>query len=149
MIIQIILCTIAVIGFAIIFNVPRRELIFCGLAGAAGWTAFTLIITFTAGTAIISTFVAAMTVTIFARILSTLRKMPSTLYIIPGIIPLVPGSLLYATMFYVVNGYHGQAMVQGVEALAIAGVIALGLLVIFSLPRKLFYFKIKVPKGGN
>jgi len=141
MILQIILCIVAVIGFAIIFNVPLKELIFCGFAGAAGWTAFTLITTLTTGTAIIATFAAAMTVTIFARILSTLRKMPSTLYIIPGIIPLVPGSLLYATMFYVVGGYHGQALVQGVEALAIAGVIALGLLVVLSLPRKLFNFK--------
>ena len=141
MILQICLCVIAVIGFSLIFNVPRAELIFCGIAGAGGWTVFTLITTLTYGTAIVATFFAAMTVTAFARILSTLRRMPSTLYIIPGVIPLVPGSLLYRTMAYVVTGEHGRALVQGIEALAIAGVIALGLLVVLSLPRRLFTFE--------
>ena len=138
MILRIILCAIAVIGFSIIFNVPRRELVFCGLAGAGGWTVFTLISNAGNATAVLATFFAAMTVTLFARFLSTLRKMPSTLYIIPGIIPLVPGSLLYATMFYAVNGDHGMALTQGIEALSRAGVIALGLLVVLSLPRRMF-----------
>ncbi|MCL2169390.1 MAG: threonine/serine exporter family protein [Defluviitaleaceae bacterium] len=141
MILQVILCIMAVIGFSLIFNVPRRELIFCGFTGAGGWLVLTLVTTGLAGSAVVGTLLAAMTASVFGRILSSLRKMPSTLYIIPGVLPLVPGSLLYRTMVYIVNGEHSLAVVQGVEALSRAGVIALGLLVVLSLPRRFFAFK--------
>jgi uncharacterized membrane protein YjjB (DUF3815 family) len=138
MILQIILAAIATMGFSIIFNVPRRELIFCGIAGAGSWSVFTLTATLTPESIIIPTFFAAMTVTAFARHLSTFRKMPSTIYMIPGVIPLVPGVRIYNTMYYIVTGENARAANQGIEALAIAGVIAVGLLTVLSLPRRLF-----------
>ena len=140
MILRIILAAIATMGFSIIFNVPRRELIFCGLAGAGSWSVFTLASSLTPESIVTPTFFAAMTVTTFARYLSTFRKMPSTIYMIPGVIPLVPGVRIYNTMFYIVTGEHASALTQGIEALAIAGVISFGLLTVLSLPRRLFTF---------
>jgi len=138
-ILHMFLAAAATMGFSIIFNVPKRELIFCGISGAAGWTVYTLITTFWAYSTIPATLFAAMTVTTLARFLSGLRKMPSTIYMIPGIIPLVPGIGIYFTMFHIINGDNAAAVVQGVDALKIAGVIAIGLLIILSLPRKLFF----------
>ncbi|MDR2167272.1 MAG: threonine/serine exporter family protein [Clostridiales bacterium] len=141
MILNIFLAAAATIGFSIIFNIPRKELIFCGLAGAGCWSVLTLIITLSPDSRMAATFVAAVVVTIYARILSTLRKMPSTVYMIPGIIPLVPGTRIYNTMLYIVTGEHAQALSQGIEALAISGVISIGLLAALSLPRWLFSFE--------
>jgi uncharacterized membrane protein YjjB (DUF3815 family) len=138
-ILQIVLSAIATMGFSVIFNVPKKELIFCGLTGAAGWLIF-MVVTNASDTAsaTAATFFAAATVTAFARILSTMRKMPSSLYMVPGIIPLVPGIRIYFTMFYVINGDNTQALLEGIEALKLAGVIAIGLLTVLSLPRRLF-----------
>jgi len=128
-------------GFSIIFNVPRKEILLCGLTGIIGWIVFTLITYFVTDSIVVSTFFSAVTVTALARFKSEIRKMPSTIYMIPGIIPLVPGLRLYFTMFYVVNGEFGNAAYSGATALSIAGVIAVGLLVVLSLPRKWFSLK--------
>ena len=140
MILQIILAAVATMGFSVLFNVPKKELIFCGLAGAGSWTAFAVISNFFPDAFIVATLVAAMTVTTFARFLSTLRKMPSTVYMIPGVIPLVPGTRIYFTMFHLINGDNAHALTEGIEALKIAGVLAIGLLIVLSLPRRWFAF---------
>ncbi len=40
MIVQIIVCLVATLSFALLFGAPRSELIFCGLAGAIGWVVY-------------------------------------------------------------------------------------------------------------
>ena len=148
MVIQIALAAVATIGFSIIFNVPLKELIFCGIAGAAGWAVFMLIsnIWYNFDTVVAATFFATMTTTVFGRFLSTIRKMPSTIYIIPAVIPLVPGVGIYFTMFYVVTREYNLAVAQGVESMKIAGVIAIGLLIVLSLPRWMFSLKVSFKK---
>ncbi|MCL2575460.1 MAG: threonine/serine exporter family protein [Defluviitaleaceae bacterium] len=140
MILSMFLSAIAVMGFSIIFNVPRKELIFCGLTGIAGWIVLTLITSVMYDGIVAATFLASITVTTFSRILSSVRKMPSTIYMIPGIIPLVPGLRIYFTMFYAVSGELNEAVQTGITAITIAGVIAVGLLIVLSLPRKWFSF---------
>ncbi|MCL2353576.1 MAG: threonine/serine exporter family protein [Defluviitaleaceae bacterium] len=142
MIMQTIISFFATIGFSIIFNVPKKELVFCGLAGALGWLIYMLFDVFLAhATVVAAVFVAAIFVTVVSRFLSTIRKMPTTIYMIPGVIPLVPGAGIYFTMFYIITGENAQAMLQGVESLKIAGVIAGGLLIVLSLPRRWFALK--------
>jgi len=134
------LAFVGTIGFSIIFNVPRRELLFCGIGGAMGWLLFTAL----SDSPFIGVLLGAMAVTWVSRILSMRRKKPATLYMIPGIIPLVPGVGIYFTMFYIVTGEHYQALLRGVQTLGLAGVIALGMLIVLSLPRRLINFGKKV-----
>ena len=138
LILQVLLAFVGTIGFSIIFNVNRKELLLCGLAGACGWLIYQLVILISVDAAVAATFFAAAAVTCFGRFVSTLRHMPSTVYMIPGIIPLVPGIGIYYTMFYAVMGDYTQAMLWGIHTLRIAGVIAVGLLVVLTLPRKCF-----------
>ena len=35
--IQFLVAVLATISFAILFNAPRKEVLFCGLTGAFGW----------------------------------------------------------------------------------------------------------------
>lgn len=138
---QIILSFFGTIGFSIIFNVPPKELLYCAIVGALGWLIFQLIITNNEQAYIMATLFSAMIVTFFSRFLSSLRKMPATVYIIPGIIPLVPGAGIYYTMFYIVSGDNNTALLTGIESVAIAGSITIGLLIILSLPQKMFRIK--------
>jgi len=133
---QVIMSFFGTVGFSIIFNVPKRELIFCGIIGCLGWILY-LILEANNGY-ILATLCAAAIVTALSRCMSVIRKNPVTLYLIPGIIPLVPGAGIYFTMFHIVMGEYMYAALQGIETLARAGTISLGLLIILSLPLKLF-----------
>ena len=131
---------IGTMGFSIIFNVPRRELLVCGLAGAAAWLVYQVTLQISPDAVVVATLLGAMTVTYISRIASYIRHMPVTIYMIPGVIPLVPGAGIYYTMFNAVMGYNDQALLLGFETLRTAGVIAVGLLIVLSLPRKMFTF---------
>ena len=140
MILHIVLAFVGTMGFSIIFNVPRKELLMCGIAGAAGWAVYSLILAASHDYIVAAIFFGAVTVTCISRALSFARKMPVTVYMIPGIIPLVPGAGIYFTMFHAVMGENTYAMIRGIETLRNAGVIAVGLLVTLSLPPKWFAF---------
>ena len=140
---QVILAMISTIGFSIIFNVPKKELAFCGVTGLAVWTMYLL--TVNAGY-IWATLSAAALATVLARIFSIVRKMPVTIFLIPGIIPLVPGAGIYYTMFYIIFMDNEQAIGHGLMTIARAGTISLGLLIILSLPAALFRWAARLQK---
>jgi len=41
-------------------------------------------------------------------------------------------------MYHIIHGDNTYALLRGIETLMIAGVIAIGLLIVLSLPRKFF-----------
>jgi uncharacterized membrane protein YjjB (DUF3815 family) len=55
------------------------------------------------------------------------RKTPATLFVIPGMVPLVPGSSLYNTMSYAVRGEMEAARAYGTKTLLCALAIAAGI----------------------
>lgn len=140
---QIALSFVGTMGFSIIFNVPRKELLLCGIAGAAGWGIFWTMLNVSPDFEVAGIFFGAIAVTCISRVLSYTRKMPVTVYMIPGIIPLVPGARIYYTMFHAVMGENTMAMIMGIETLRNAGVIAVGLLITLSLPSKMFIIRKK------
>lgn len=122
-------CTI---GFAIIFNTPKNSLIKAGLSGAIGWTIYTLAFQYSAS-AVFSTFAGAFFVALSGEIFAIKDKNPITVYIIPGIVPLVPGYSLYYTMLSVLENDNTTAAARGGEALMVAIAIAAALTIILSL----------------
>lgn len=139
MLLQFIAYFFSCVCFAIIFNAPKKELAFCGIVGLCGKIVYTLL-HINAGSSSFAVLSAALAIAAFARILSYNRKAPSTLYLIPGILPLAPGVEMYHTMQGVLFGDMLYTYIQGVETIKIAGLISLGIVVIFSLPQKVFAF---------
>ena len=87
MILQIISAFFATFFFAVLFNVSKKELIYCGLVGAIGWLIYLFIFKLS-NSIIFSNFISALSISIMSRILAKLRKMPISIFLIPGIIPL-------------------------------------------------------------
>lgn len=110
--------------FAYLFGAPKKELLFAGGAGLIGW------IVLEASGAI---FFAATAVSILSIICSKKRKAISSIYLIAGIIPYVPGAGIYRTMLNLVLGYPQNALSEGILAFGAAGSIALGIMVIYSI----------------
>lgn len=95
--IQLLTATIGTLGFALIFNLPKRYMFFSCLGGLLSWAAFLLFSQWIESlflTALIASFIAG----IYAELMAGFLKAPSTLFLITAVIPLIPGSSLYYTM---------------------------------------------------
>lgn len=120
---------LSTIGFSIIFNVPKGLIAKSGFIGGIGWVVYYISGLFLYNN-IISTFLAAITVGILGELFARHFKKPATVFMIPGIIPLVPGAGMYYTMLALVEENLYVAATKGTETLFIAAAISIG--VIFS-----------------
>ncbi len=131
MFIQIGSAFFATLFFSILFQVNRKELIFCGIVGAGGWATF-LISQSSTDSKIVASLLAALVVSILSNLLAIYRKNPVTTYQISGIIPLVPGAGMYRTAFYFINDDKDLFSTYLSETLFIAGAIALAMLSVYT-----------------
>ena len=60
--------------------------------------------------------------------MARIRKCPAIAYLVVSIFPLIPGAGVYYTMNYAVRGMNEQFATQGLHTAAIAGIIAVGIL---------------------
>jgi uncharacterized membrane protein YjjB (DUF3815 family) len=88
----------ATLGFAILFNVPRRALVTCLLVAAAGRGARAVLMDSGTMTIIPATLVAATVIGFLSRTSALRLEMPSTIFGITAAIPLVPGRFAFETM---------------------------------------------------
>lgn len=128
LIIEVIIATVCSIGFAIVFNCPKRVLLGAGLCGGFGWMVYLLTKMFTESLSLSALF-AAIAVGLFGEALAHKKKTPATVFIIPGIVPLVPGYGLYYTMLKVIEYGFNEAATIGFEAIFVAISIASGLVI--------------------
>ena len=123
---QAITSFIASMAFGVLFNVPRKALLQCGLTGMFGWLIYWGLANYEVDI-IVSTLVAAFVVAIVSQIFSRTRKMPIILFNIAGIIPLVPGGLAYDAMRHFVENDYITAIEMAAKVFLISGSIAIGL----------------------
>ena len=90
-----------------------------------------------------SNFWGTVFIAYFSRLFAIIRKNPISVFLISGIITLVPGAGIYNTMFNVIMSDNKMASFYGIETLKIACAIAFGIIVILALPQFMFTFKIK------
>lgn len=127
----------ASVCFAILFSVPKKELIFCGFTGALGWIIYYILVSLSLGV-VLSSFVATFFLTVFARCFAVTRHTPVTVYLLTGIFPLVPGAGIFYTAYYLFTKDPSISPNKGIETFEIAGVIVLGIIFGFGIPQKLF-----------
>lgn len=128
-------------AFGATFNIKPKELIFAGLGGAIIRIVYLSLMALTAYRIVYIT-VAAFSAALFAEILAIRYKTPSTIFLYPAIIPLIPGDLFAFTMFgFVWNNPSLQAS-GGELALSLIG-ISVGFVVCSSLSHYLRKGKLK------
>lgn len=141
---------LACISFSILFNAPKKELLFCGISGAIGWFIYALLSLYISST--MATLISAVFVTAFSRFASYHRQAPSTLYHIPGIMPLVPGTTVYNTMTAALAGMILETYSNILLGLKLAGAIGAGSILILALPYSFFEIiprRTKTPKKSS
>lgn len=95
--IKLVCCSfLASIGFGLKFQMQKRYLVWAGLGGALTRICYLLLLQ-VIDARLVYSLLAAMFASLYAEIMAMKFKMPSTVFLYPAIIPLTPGSLIYAT----------------------------------------------------
>lgn len=146
LLLQGLMAAIATTGFSLLFGVPQRYYPYCGLIGGGCWILYLnlrLIVT-----APVATFFTTVAVILISRWFAVRKRCPVTIFLISGIIPLVPGTGVYWASYYTVTGQLDIAGKTGFEAMKIAVAIVLGIIFVFELPQRFFRFGSQ-PKEGK
>ena len=130
MIIQVISAFLAILAFSIVNNAPRRFLFFCGLEGAVGWLVYLLC--YPKQGVVMANFFGALALAILAHIFARVFKAPVTVFLIPGILILVPGAGLFRSAYQLFLGTQAMASFYMLQTLQIAGMIALAIFAVDS-----------------
>jgi len=117
---DMVLSGLAALGFAILFNAPKRMLLGCFLCGAAGHTLRTILMNSGASVEF-STLVGALAVGFISTYLSDRYNVPASVFTVTGAIPLVPGIFAFQTIVGLLNATSSRAE-QSVELLVAAGI---------------------------
>ncbi len=133
---QVFAAVLGTVGFSIMFSVPREYYPLCGFVGGTGWLVYCLVLPF--ADAPEATLAGTVLVVLLSRMFAVRRRCPVTIFLIPGIIPLVPGGDIYWMAYYIVMNQVERAADKGFEAVKIAVAIVLGIVFVFQVPQKAF-----------
>ncbi|MGF7057317.1 threonine/serine exporter family protein [Brassicibacter mesophilus] len=125
---------LSTIGFSILFNIPKDSVIKSGFAGAIGWIIY-IVTKDIFSSPIAGAFFGAITVGIVGEVMAKYFKKPATIFIIPGVVPLVPGAGMYYTMLAVIEKDFIHAANLGTETIFIAASIACGIIISSSVSK--------------
>ncbi|NNM54176.1 MAG: threonine/serine exporter family protein [Spirochaetales bacterium] len=124
----------ATLGFAFLLQCRGWTLLWASLGGVVGWGVYLLM------TPLVGPWIAyavgAAAVTAWAEILSRLSGKPPVSYLLPGLIPMVPGKYIFNAMDLMVRQHFTDAATAGWEAFIVAVALVVGVTSISVLLRR-------------
>ena len=124
----------ATMGFALLYNIRKKNLIIASFCGAFAWMVYLVADRFT-DSMIVPYFISGISIALYSELAAQIFKAPVTVFLIPGIIPLVPGLTIYRTMEACLFGDISGFAEGLVNTLKIGAAISLGLILISSFFR--------------
>lgn len=127
MMIQLITATLGTFAFSMVFHLRKAFLGWAAFGGFLSWAIYLLVLNGLGQSPFISCLISAICVAFYGEILARLLKGPATVFVIPGVLPLIPGSGLYNTMKWAVSADWEQAQYYGFLTIQFALGIAIGI----------------------
>jgi uncharacterized membrane protein YjjB (DUF3815 family) len=128
---------IAAAGFAILFNVPPRMLGVCSLTGGLAFLARSGVVGVRLGSLELASLCAAALVSLLSLAWGRRFRAPALVFVIPAVIPLVPGALAFRTvkdlLILTAQSRHQDAallasvITNGFKVILVTSALALGL----------------------
>lgn len=128
-IIQIITAFIGCIGFALLFNMKKKQVIYSGIGGALAWVIYLMLADLMGGL-FLPTFIASLFIGVYSEIMARVNRAPATIFFTSVAIALIPGASLYYTMDAVLERDMEAAAYNGNNALTIALAISMGIVMV-------------------
>lgn len=141
--VQLLAGFVSAVAFAYLFHVPQEQIFRSGVAGGMGWAIFLL--TKGGWGEIGGMFMAATVVAVLSEIMARRWRQPVVIFLIPGVIPLVPGGKAYLTMLSFLQNNYLEGLELLVSTVFLAGAVAAGIILASSVFR--VYSRAKHHKG--
>ena len=132
---QFVAAFIGTVAFGYLFGIPAAYYLYCGLCGSVAWGVY--ILPFWSSD-VVASFFASLVAAFLARLFAVWKRCPVTIFLISGLIPLVPGVGLYWTFYYLVTNQLEQMSSTGLTAVKSACTIVVGIVFVFEIPQKFF-----------
>lgn len=117
-----------IFGFCALLSVPKRALLSCLFVGTMGWLAFNSVST--GDHPFVASFLAALLISAAARWISRQTKMAVEVFLVPGLMVLVPGLMAFSYLQPLINsGSIGEAARAVLASLMIASALSFGILI--------------------
>ncbi len=140
-IVQIICCISGTLAFAVTMKAAKHTMIYIAIGGliSAGMERILSLHT----NDFFACFTAMVALSLFCEIIARIIKEPTTVILMPSTIPLLPGSSIYYTMLYAING-DNMLMKDYAYSTVLAGLgIALGAVLSSAIVKIILEFKRK------
>lgn len=125
---QLVAALFGAAGFATIFHLPRKYLLAASIGGIVSWAIY-LAVGFAVSGVFFPALVASAFSALYAEALARWRDIPSLLFVIPAVVPLIPGAPLYYAMSFAVASDWTQVASYALRTGQFALGIALGMCV--------------------
>lgn len=127
-------CLLGCVGFSILFNIHGPGISLCVLGGLLTWAVYRLSL-YWGGNDLSAFFWSCAFASVYAEVLARIRKYPAIGYLLVSIFPLIPGAGVYYTMNYAVRGEMALFAQRGMHTVAVAGVMAVAILLVSTFAR--------------
>lgn len=129
LLIQCLACGCGAVGFCFLFNIHNLGIAFCATGGVLTWIVHCISIMLGAAE-LPAVLIASIFAAIYAEVMARRRKCPAIGYLILGLISLIPGASLYYTISHIIKGEMAAFADRGLKTIAIAGLMAAGILLV-------------------
>jgi uncharacterized membrane protein YjjB (DUF3815 family) len=130
---------IAAVCFGVLLNVPPRTVLACGVTGLLAYDARSLLLAVGIATALPANLFASIAVSLLSIAWGRILCAPAIVFVIPGVIPLIPGALAFRTIvgLMAVLDVAGdaqqraltEAAANGLRTISIVAALAIGVAV--------------------
>lgn len=134
--VQCLFSVVACLGFVIIFNIHGYGNLLCALGGGITWAVF-CIVRVLGGEELLCYLIATIAAAVFAELMARVRKYPAISYLITSLLPLIPGAGIYYAAQQAIQGNSSGFVSNATHTLAIAGVMAVGILLVVTSAKSL------------
>ena len=114
------------LGYAFLLNAPMSTVLPASLTGLLGYVLYEVMVNLLGQGEIFSYFLATVVIAVLCEIEARLMRMPSTIFLLTALVPLVPGYTFYCAMLSLVENNGDAAGAFGLEAVQIVAAIAVG-----------------------
>ena len=123
--VMVVLSYVASVGFGVVFRIPVKDLWLAGLGGALARIALIVLTPLTSSRLLYMT-IAASAAALYAEFFAVKRRQPSTYFIYPSIIPLIPGDLFFFALTGLFLGNRATVETNGINCLVSLAGLCMG-----------------------
>ena len=114
------------VGLSLLLNAPARSILPASVTGMLGQLVYMILHQYMGQGLMFSYFFATVVISAICEIFARVMRMPSTIFLLSALIPLVPGYSFYAMLLALVQDNGMQAARYGMQAVQIVAAIAVG-----------------------